>query len=70
VVVVVTPMTRFSEKEGAFFAAEVVLALEYLHSYGIVYRDLKVPPANSQQHRVATWEVVRRKKRKKERPYR
>lgn len=32
---------RFSEKEGAFFAAEVVLALEYLHSYGIVYRDLK-----------------------------
>ncbi len=42
--VVMTPMARFSEKEGAFFAAEVVLALEYLHSYGIVYRDLKVPP--------------------------
>lgn len=34
-------MCRFTEKEGAFFAAEVILALEYLHSYGIVYRDLK-----------------------------
>eukprot|EP01114_Cavostelium_apophysatum_P001127 TRINITY_DN10968_c0_g1_i1.p1 TRINITY_DN10968_c0_g1~~TRINITY_DN10968_c0_g1_i1.p1 ORF type:complete len:531 (-),score=159.02 TRINITY_DN10968_c0_g1_i1:65-1657(-) len=33
---------RFSEKEARFFAAEIVLALEHLHSCGIVYRDLKL----------------------------
>jgi len=33
---------RFSEKEVRFFAAEIALALEHLHSCGIVYRDLKL----------------------------
>ncbi|CDW79087.1 camp-dependent protein kinase catalytic [Stylonychia lemnae] len=32
---------RFSEKVAKFYFAEIVLALEYLHSQGIFYRDLK-----------------------------
>ncbi|KAL0234643.1 hypothetical protein PCE1_001679 [Barthelona sp. PCE] len=32
---------RFTEEVARFFAAEIVLALEYLHSQSIVYRDLK-----------------------------
>ncbi|KAL8510009.1 hypothetical protein ACS0TY_017005 [Phlomoides rotata] len=35
------PCNRFSVQAVRFFAAEVLLALEYLHSKGIVYRDLK-----------------------------
>ena len=32
----------FSESEVRFYAAELILGLEHLHSLNIVYRDLKV----------------------------
>ena len=32
---------RFSEARSRFYAAEMLLALEHLHSKGIIYRDLK-----------------------------
>ncbi|CAL9099036.1 unnamed protein product, partial [Musa acuminata var. zebrina] len=35
------PHLRFSVSATRFYAAEVLLALEYLHMLGIVYRDLK-----------------------------
>ncbi|KAH9297828.1 hypothetical protein KI387_029510 [Taxus chinensis] len=35
------PDRSFSESAIRFYAAEVILALEHLHSKGIVYRDLK-----------------------------
>lgn len=31
----------FEEHEARFFIAEVVLAIEHLHSLGVIYRDLK-----------------------------
>lgn len=33
--------TRFKQTDAKFYASEIVLALEYLHERGIVYRDLK-----------------------------
>ncbi|CAJ1920905.1 unnamed protein product [Sphenostylis stenocarpa] len=35
------PEKTFSEKTIRFYAVELVLALEYLHNFGVVYRDLK-----------------------------
>lgn len=32
---------RFDESRAKFYAAEILLALEYLHELGVVYRDLK-----------------------------
>ena len=33
--------TKFPEDRTRFYAAEILAALEYLHSRGIIYRDLK-----------------------------
>lgn len=35
------PTKHFTEEAAKFYASEVLLALEYLHMLGIVYRDLK-----------------------------
>jgi serine/threonine protein kinase len=32
---------RFSNEMTKFYAAEITLALDYLHSMNIIYRDLK-----------------------------
>ncbi|KQK06942.1 serine/threonine-protein kinase RHS3 [Brachypodium distachyon] len=35
------PAKHFSEQAARFYTAEILLAMEYLHMLGIVYRDLK-----------------------------
>lgn len=32
---------RFTQKRAKFYAAQVFLAIQYLHDLGYVYRDLK-----------------------------
>lgn len=34
-------LRKFSEKQARFYAAQVFLALEYLHNCSLLYRDLK-----------------------------
>jgi serine/threonine protein kinase len=34
-------LRKFNEEMTRFYAAEILLALEYLHSKSIIYRDLK-----------------------------
>lgn len=41
---------RFSEDRVRFYAAEILLALEYLHDQNIIYRDLKPENILLDQH--------------------
>lgn len=33
---------KFTESRTRFYACQIILALDYLHNRGIIYRDLKV----------------------------
>jgi serine/threonine protein kinase len=53
---------RFPEPKVQFLAAQLVLALEYLHSRGVLYRDLR--PENILFDKDGNWK--RKKKKEKE----
>ena len=42
----------FFENEIRFYACEVILGLEHMHTRGIVYRDLKVVSDNSNKYNI------------------
>ena len=37
----VIPQVMFTEEDVKFYLAELALALDHLHTLGIIYRDLK-----------------------------
>lgn len=41
---------RFPEERSKFYAAQIVLALEYVHKLGVIYRDLKPENVLLDQH--------------------
>jgi serine/threonine protein kinase len=36
-----SPLKAFTEPQARFYAAGVILALEYMHSKGVIHRDIK-----------------------------
>lgn len=46
----------FSEERTRFYGAEIVSALDYLHSAKIVYRDLKVNTNRETETSAHVWE--------------
>ena len=36
--------TRFNESRARFYIGEIILALEYLHGFGIVFRSVPLRP--------------------------
>lgn len=48
----------FSEERTRFYGAEIVSALDYLHSAKIVYRDLKVNRNRGRKSRLGAWKRV------------
>ena len=41
---------RFTESRAKFYAAQIILALEHLHSHSVIYRDLKPENVLLDQH--------------------
>ena len=41
---------RFTEDRARFYAAEVLLGLEHIHSLGIIYRDMKLENVLLDEH--------------------
>lgn len=48
----------FSEERTRFYGAEIVSALDYLHSAKIVYRDLKVNRNREGEAGLGAWMIV------------
>jgi serum/glucocorticoid-regulated kinase 2 len=59
---------NFSEDRVRIYAAEIVLALAHLHSFDIVYRDLKPESMHSQKKENEKEEEERRRRRSEEAP--
>lgn len=48
----------FNEKQVRFYASEIVLGLEHMHSRNIVYRDLKVRYASNYNYNTILYSIV------------